>query len=87
MLKVQITVKGQLDQEWSQRLDGLTIQHPLPNETMIQGTVPDYPALYGILSRLRDLGIGLISVMSEEVDQEQGNEGPPSSFRQDSGKP
>ena len=74
MLKVQIRVKGQLDQEWSQRLDGLTIQHPSPNETMIQGTIPDSPALYGILSRLRDLGLCLISVLSEELDQDGGNE-------------
>jgi hypothetical protein len=69
MLKVEIRFKGQINQQWSEWFGGLTVS--LSNdETVLSGLVADSSALYGILSRLRDLGLQLASVSSEEVEKE-----------------
>jgi hypothetical protein len=65
--KVEILVKGRIDEGWSEWFDGLIISHPNPDETMVTGLVPDAAALYGIIARVRDLGLQLCSVRSEEV--------------------
>ena len=57
-----IRVRGRLDhQRWSQWFDGMTITVQ-QGETVISGPVPDQAALYGMLSRLRDLALPLLSV-------------------------
>ncbi len=57
-----IRIKGQLDrQRWAQWFDGMTIT-VWQGETIISGPVPDQAALYGMLSRLRDLALPLVSV-------------------------
>ena len=57
-----IRVKGRLDsQRWAQWFDGMTIT-VWQGETIISGPVPDQAALYGMLSRLRDLALPLLSV-------------------------
>jgi hypothetical protein len=57
-----IRVRGRLDHErWSQWFDGMTIT-VRPGETLISGQVPDQAALYGMLARLRDLALPLLSV-------------------------
>ena len=57
-----IRVKGRLDrQRWSEWFDGMTITVQ-QGETVISGPVPDQAALYGMLSRLRDLALPLLSV-------------------------
>jgi len=66
MLKIEIHIKGQINEKWSGWFDGLAISHP-DDETLLSGLVADSAALYGILSRLRDLGLQLTSVNSEEV--------------------
>ena len=58
----QITVKGHLNPNWAGWFDGLTIT-PLPNgTTVISGSVVDQAALHGVLRKVRDLGMPLISV-------------------------
>jgi hypothetical protein len=69
MLKVEIRIKGQIKQQWSDWFGGLTISQSGFNETCLSGHIADQAALYGIISRLRDLGLGLISVSSEEDSQ------------------
>lgn len=69
MKRVEIRVKGQLDKEWSEWLYGMEITHDAQGETTLFGTVADQSALYGLLSKLRDLGLDLIKVNS--VDQVQ----------------
>jgi len=66
MQKVEIIVKGHLDPHWSDWLEGMTITHTADQNTVLCGTVADQSALYGLLSRLRDLGLTLISVVSTE---------------------
>jgi hypothetical protein len=71
MLTVQIRVKGQIDTHWSSWFEGLTIEHtPQGGETIITGEVTDQAALYGLLARLRDLGLSLVSVDSVEAGQD-----------------
>ena len=62
MLKVEIRVVGIIDQHWSEWLDGLEIIHQGENETRLSGQVVDQATLYGVLKKLRDLGLKLLLV-------------------------
>jgi hypothetical protein len=70
MLRVEIQVREHLDVNWMEWLGGFTIIHTGQNETILTGLVPDQAALYGVISRLRDLGLQLISVSSEEIKED-----------------
>ena len=70
MLQIEIHFKGTILHQWSGWFDGLTISHPDPDETFLIGSVTDQAALYGIISHLRDLGLTLISVSSQEIEEE-----------------
>ena len=59
---ITILIEGHLDLDWTDWLDGLSITHHPNGTTQIHGTLPDQSALYGVLLKLRDLGISLISV-------------------------
>jgi hypothetical protein len=61
MTHVEILVEGHLDPQWADWLDGFTITHTENNETVLIGTVEDQSAFYGIMAKLRDLGVKLIS--------------------------
>jgi hypothetical protein len=58
----EIRVKGHLDESWADWFGGLSIEHQTNGETLLAGRLVDQGALHGILSRLRDLGVQLISV-------------------------
>ena len=65
----QITVKGHLNPNWADLFDGLTIT-PLPDgSTEISGPVIDQAALHGLLRKVRDLGVPLLSVTRVRPDQ------------------
>jgi hypothetical protein len=61
--RYQITVKGSLERTWSEWFDGFTVAPGAGGETMLSGEVADQPALHGLLARIRDLGLPLISVV------------------------
>jgi hypothetical protein len=67
MLQIEIRVKGCISQQWSDWFDGLTIHNPAMGETLLAGIVADQAALYGIIARLRDLGLSLASLGCEEI--------------------
>ena len=69
MQQIEIRLKGQIDQHWSEWFGGLTVSHSAPDETILSGSVPDQAALYGIIARLRDLGLPLFSLHSEEIEE------------------
>jgi hypothetical protein len=69
MQQIEIRVKGQINQQWSEWFGGLTINYSDPGETTLTGLVHDQAALYGIISRLRDLGLQLTSVNSDEIQE------------------
>ena len=68
--QVEIRVKGRIDEHWSEWFDGLTIAHSDQNETVLTGLIPDQPALYGLIAKLRDLGLSLRSVSCIEYEGE-----------------
>ena len=71
MQQVEIRVKGQIDQHWSDWFDDLTVTHTDQNETVLTGPIVDQAALHGLLAKLRDLGLPIVSVnLSEVADQE-----------------
>ena len=69
MQKIEIHIKGQISNQWSEWFGGLTISHFDPDETIITGVVADQAALYGIISRMRDLGLELASVNSQKIKE------------------
>jgi prephenate dehydratase len=69
MQNVEIHIKGQINQKWSEWFGGLSIHQTSPDETILTGVVSDQAALYGILSRLRDLGLELTSVSSHKIKE------------------
>jgi len=60
-----IKVKGHLDQRWSDWFAGLELKHLEGNETLLSGLLPDQAALHGLLERIRDLNLTLVSVTSD----------------------
>ena len=62
MPQVEIRVKGQIDEHWSDWFDDLTITHTDQDETVLTGPLADQAALYGLMAKLRDLGLPLLSV-------------------------
>jgi hypothetical protein len=65
-MRYQIKIKGELDQSWGDWLGQVKIlAEPLPDGaviTTLQGDFADQPALFGILDRIRDLNLALVSV-------------------------
>jgi hypothetical protein len=60
----EIKIKGHLDPYWSEWFSGLELAHLEGDNTLLSGSLPDQAALYGLLERLRDLNLTLISVTS-----------------------
>jgi hypothetical protein len=67
MQQVEIRVKGRIDERWSAWLDGLTIRHTALDETVLTGAILDQAELYGLISKLRDLGLSLSLVRCVEL--------------------
>ena len=68
----KIRIKGHIGDSWSSWFEGLTI-HPNENgETVLTGPLVDEAALYGVLMKIRDLGLPLV-----ELKRIQGGEKPP----------
>ena len=58
----EIKIKGHLDKSWSDWFAGLELTHLEGDETLLSGLLPDQAALHGLLERIRDLNLKLISV-------------------------
>jgi hypothetical protein len=71
----EIRVEGVLDSRWATWFGGLQVLSE-GEETVISGLLADQPALHGLLAKVRDLGLCLISV--RRLDTGQGGNGPPS---------
>lgn len=62
MHRAEIRAKEHLDKNWEDWMDGFVITHTDQDETILTGSVPDQAALYGLIAKLRDLGVTLVSV-------------------------
>jgi hypothetical protein len=68
----EIRIEGELGDMWASWFEGLSIRkeftvgsdHPV---TVLYGRIPDQPALHGILNRIRDLNLTLISIKKDEI--------------------
>lgn len=58
----QIRVEGELDRSWADWFGGMTIAPQANGETLLTGAVIDQAALFGVLKKVRDLGMSLVSV-------------------------
>jgi hypothetical protein len=72
MQRVEIRVEGHLDATWAGWLENFTITHLEEGETTLTGKVRDQAALYGLIAKLRDLGMKLITV-NMQADQNELN--------------
>jgi len=69
----EIRLKGNLDAQWVTWFDGLEITEDENGETLLSGPVTDQAALYGLLRKVRDLGMPLVSVIQiQSIHSEKG---------------
>lgn len=65
----EIRVRGHLDPRWAARLGVPDLLHENDGATVLRGISADQASLHGLLQRLRDLGLTLVSVMRVDPDQ------------------
>ena len=70
--RYEIRLKGHLDSRWAAWFDGLSLTNDSDGTTIIHGQVVDQAALYGLLQKVRDLGLPLVSVTQVQPDQPNG---------------
>jgi hypothetical protein len=65
MQQIEIWIEGCLDPMWADWLEGMEITNTINGQTKISGGVVDQAALYGLIAKLRDLGVRLLSISYE----------------------
>lgn len=71
----RIRVRGQLGPQWADWFDGLSVTESRGDDTTLSGPLVDQAALHGVLARIRDLGLELVSVTLEaEQDTQTASE-------------
>ena len=67
-MHIEIRIKQQINEHWASWFEDLDVTHdPDEDETLLSGEVLDQAALYGLLAKLRDLGLALVSVQVDET--------------------
>lgn len=74
----QIRIAGRLGDRWSAWFDGFDLVADVDGTTVLRGSVVDQAALHGVLQKLRDLGIPLISLTPLPTDPPEHQPGAPS---------
>jgi hypothetical protein len=71
LVQSEIRVTGHLDSRWAARFDGLSLTRADDGTTVLRGPIVDQAALHGVLQKLRDIGVPLVSVT--QLPTEGGN--------------
>jgi hypothetical protein len=66
-MHVSIRIQGHLDPSWQEWLEGLEIVHEEDGTSQLSGTLPDQAALYGVLARIDQLSLTLLSLQRSEI--------------------
>ena len=72
--RYEICLQGHLATRWAAWFDGLSLTQESDGTTVIYGAIVDQAALHGLLSKVRDLGLPLISVIQVDPKQTRGRE-------------
>lgn len=67
----ELRVQGHLDDRWSDSLGGLAVRRQADGTTVLAGSIGDQAGLHGVITRIRDLGLPLLSVQRIGPDSEQ----------------
>jgi hypothetical protein len=67
---VTIKIKGKLDESWAEWFEGFKLTCQEPDETILSGLVKDQADFYGLIGKLRDLGLQLTLVISSDTEGE-----------------
>lgn len=70
MQKIEIRVKEQVDEHWSEWFEGLKITHTEAGGTVLSGLLSDESAVYGLITKIRDLGLHMLSVKNTNHDDD-----------------
>ena len=70
--RYEIRIKGRLESRWAAWFDGMSLTNESDGTTTIHGPVADQSALHGLLQKVRDLGLPLVSVTQVEPDLPNG---------------
>ena len=71
----EIRLKGHLDTRWTDQFEHMSFTYASDGTTILAGPVVDQAALYGLLRKVRDLGLPLLSVVHIEPKQANGPDG------------
>ncbi|MEO7060212.1 MAG: hypothetical protein ABI083_10850 [Lapillicoccus sp.] len=64
----ELRIGGHLDHHWSDWFDGLTLTHDEDGSTTLRGPVTDQAELHSLITKVRDLGVTLLSVRTIDAD-------------------
>ena len=65
----EIRLRGHIEARWRNRFEGLIITMEVDGNTLLSGPVADQAALHGLLKKVRDLGMPLVSVVQVQLDE------------------
>lgn len=67
----EIRLTGHLESRWAAWFDGMTLSHERDGSTVLNGPVADQAALHGLLQKVRDIGLPLVSVSHVEPNDSE----------------
>ena len=73
-LVYQLRIEGYLGDQWADSFGGMTLSREENGHTLLTGTVVDQAALFGLLKKVRDLGLPLVAVKRVEINQSDVSE-------------
>ena len=71
--RYEIRLQGHLDSRWADRLGGMALALESDGITKLTGSIADQAALHGLLTRIRDLGLSIVSIQRLSPEEEVGN--------------